>query len=414
MGESLTEAELADVAATTPEEVRRLAAFGILAPDNGRFSVNDVVRIRLVESLASSGISVETLATALSEGVVALDFLDDLFSVSAAVVPGQTMASFAASSGLPWDALVASQVRLGLPAPRADDPVRVDDAAALPGNAVFLQSGIRDAALVRFSRVMGENVRRLAEAQVRFYVDAVLQPQIDAGAPVWEVFARSAELNSVLAPAYEGILLWLYRRHQEAATLQVIVERLEVSLDAAGLVPRTDQRVPAMMFVDLAGFTRLTEERGDEAAAGLATELAELVQEVGEQHNGRPVKFLGDGVMFHAAEPADAVRCALNLIDRAPRIGLPAAHAGVAAGPVVFRDGDYFGRTVNLAARVSAVAGESEVLVTDAVVAAGDAEDLSFAPLGPVPLKNVDQPQRLHRAAWASGRRDVDGASSVR
>jgi adenylate cyclase len=403
VAEPLTEAELADVAATTPAEIRRLAALGILASENDRFSLKDVVRIRLVEALASSGISVETLATALREGVVALDFVDDLFSVSAAVVPGQTMASFAASAGLPWDALVASQVRLGLPAPRADDPVRVDDAEALPGNAVFLQSGIEDAAIVRFSRVMGENVRRLAEAQVRFYVDAVLQPQIDAGVPVWEVFARSAQLNSVLAPAYEGILMWLYRRHQEAATLQVIVERLEASLDEAGLIRRGGDRVPAMMFVDLTGFTRLTEERGDEAAATLATDLAELVQEVAERNRGRPVKFLGDGVMFHVAERADAVRCALHLIEGAPRVGLPAAHAGVAAGPVVFRDGDYYGRTVNLAARVSAAAGESEVLVTDAVVEAGGADDLDFSPLGPVTLKNVDRPHMLHRATWARG-----------
>jgi class 3 adenylate cyclase len=168
-----------------------------------------------------------------------------------------------------------------------------------------------------------------------------------------------------------------------------------------------------MMFVDITGFTRLTEERGDEAAAILATDLAELVQEVAEENRGRPVKFLGDGVMFHVPEPADAVRCALRLIEGAPRVGLPAAHAGVAAGPVVFRDGDYYGRTVNLAARVSAAAGESEVLVTDAVVEAGGAEDLDFSPLGPVTLKNVDRPQMLHRAAWGRGAGSGDRGSSV-
>ena len=120
-----------------------------------------------------------------------------------------------------------------------------------------------------------------------------------------------------------------------------------------------------MCFLDLTGYTRLTEERGDRAAAALATSLADLVEQVSLPHGGQPVKWLGDGVMFHFRRPAQAVVAALEMVERTPEAGLPEAHVGLHAGPVVFQDGDYFGRTVNLAARIAAHAGPGQVLVSD-------------------------------------------------
>src|SRR5206468_5403694 len=125
---------------------------------------------------------------------------------------------------------------------------------------------------------------------------------------------------------------------------------------------------------DLSGYTRLTEQRGDAAAAALAEALAVLVERSAGGHGGVPVKWLGDGVMVHYREPAGAVRSALGLAGQLPQAGLPPAHVGVAAGPVVAQGGDYFGRTVNLAARIAAHAGAGQVLVSGSVAAS--------APLG--------------------------------
>jgi adenylate cyclase len=85
----------------------------------------------------------------------------------------------------------------------------------------------------------------------------------------------------------------------------------------------------------------------------LAGRLVEIVHEFAHRRGGRVVKLLGDGVMFHFPEPAQAVCCGLELVDRIPEVGLPRARVGLHAGPVVFQHGDYFGRTVNIAARIT-------------------------------------------------------------
>jgi adenylate cyclase len=153
-----------------------------------------------------------------------------------------------------------------------------------------------------------------------------------------------------------------------------------------------------MCFLDLTGYTRLTEQRGDEAAADLATRLATLVRRSAQEHGGTPVKWLGDGVMFYFREPAAAVLAALEMAEVVGRQGLPPAHVGIHAGPVVFQDGDYFGRTVNLAARIAEYARPGEVLVSQEVVDAADGAPVTFTEVGPVELKGVSGPLRLHTA----------------
>src|SRR5439155_6985276 len=110
-------------------------------------------------------------------------------------------------------------------------------------------------------------------------------------------------------------------------------------------------------FLDLSGYTRLTEERGDEAAAEMAATLGGLVQRSAQPHGGRPVKWLGDGVMLYFTHPDGALVSALELADHVPAAGLPPAHTGIDAGPVILQDGDYFGRTVKTAARTASPAG---------------------------------------------------------
>jgi class 3 adenylate cyclase len=114
-----------------------------------------------------------------------------------------------------------------------------------------------------------------------------------------------------------------------------------------------------------------------------------------------PVKWLGDGVMVHHREPAGAVRSALELVEQLPR-GRPAAgprrHRGRA---VVAQGGDYFGRTVNLAARIAAHADAGQVLVSQRVTEAAPPAGVVFREAGEVELKGFAHPVRLLEACRA-------------
>ena len=149
------------------------------------------------------------------------------------------------------------------------------------------------------------------------------------------------------------------------------------------------------------GYTRLTEEHGDQVAAELAETLAVLVGRSSREHGGVPVKWLGDGVMVHFRDPAGAVLAALGLVEQLPQAGLPPAHVGVAAGPVVVQGGDYFGRTVNLGARIAAYASASQVLVSEPVVQRASPQGVTFVELGLVQLEGIVHPVRLLEARRA-------------
>ena len=107
------------------------------------------------------------------------------------------------------------------------------------------------------------------------------------------------------------------------------------------------------------------------------------------------MKWLGDGVMFYFREASGAVLAALEMVEGVTRHDLPPAHVGVHAGPVVFQDGDYFGRTVNLAARIAEYARPGEVVVSQEVVEAADVAPVSFDEICPVELKGVTGTLRL-------------------
>jgi adenylate cyclase len=114
--------------------------------------------------------------------------------------------------------------------------------------------------------------------------------------------------------------------------------------------------------------------------------------------SARPSASRSHGVLFYFREPAAAVLAAVAMVEAVGRQGLPPAHVGIHAGPVVFQEGDYFGRTVNLAARIAEYARPGEVLVSQAVVDAAAAAPVSFTEIGPVELKGVPGTLRLHTA----------------
>lgn len=114
--------------------------------------------------------------------------------------------------------------------------------------------------------------------------------------------------------------------------------------------------------------------------------------------SGRTVKWIGDGVELYFRRPADAVRCSLDLSTAVPRAGLPQTHVGINAGPLVYENGDFYGRTVNIAARVAGHATAGQVIVTEAVVSHAGDPALQFRNVGPAQFKGVSEEIVLYEA----------------
>ena len=167
---------------------------------------------------------------------------------------------------------------------------------------------------------------------------------------------------------------------------------------------QTTVREAAFLFADIVGFSAFTEQHGDERAAELAWRLRLGVErQLG--HDAHVVKTLGDAVMVRIAEPAEAAAAGMRIVARALTApGDPPVRVGVHYGTAVECDGDFFGAAVNVAARVAALAGPGEVLVTGAVARAASGRGLQIAPLGERSLRNVTRPVAVHAIQAAAPR----------
>jgi adenylate cyclase len=401
--EELSAEELAARSGVTAEQLRRLVELGIIAPmPQGRFRRSDIQRIRVVDALAEAGFVPEQLSELLTAGAYNLDWASVVYPEPTAQLT-TTLEQAAAAIGLPQDLAARLLDAWELPRPQPGQALRADDdellALALPALEGFEGD---ETALLAAARQLGDSLRRLAESQVRLFHAHVEERLAAEGHPDHSWTDDLNQVAAVMMASLERTLVLLYRRHFEHYVLEVTVLRAEAALERAGLARRRPVRPPAIAFLDLTGYTKLTEERGDRAAAELAGRLVEMVHEFAHRRGGRAVKLLGDGVMFHFPEPGQAVRCGLELVDRIPRVGLPQARVGLHSGPVVFQDGDYFGGTVNIAARITDYARPGEVLVSDQVVADTDRlEAVRFEPVGPVSLKGLSAPITLFTTVHA-------------
>jgi adenylate cyclase len=392
--------ELVARSGVTAEQLRRLVELGIIAPTpQGRYRRSDIQRIRVVDALVDAGFAPEQLAQLIAAGAYNLDWASVLFPEPTAQL-ATTLDQTAGATGLPQGLVGRLYDAWELPRPQPGQTLRADDDELLHlAGGALAAFGRDETALLGAARQLGDSLRRLAESQVRLFHARVEERLGAEGRPE---HSWSDDLNQVAASLMAGLertLALLYRRHFEHYVLDVTVLRAEASMERAGLARRRPVRPPTIAFLDLTGYTKLTEERGDRAAAELAARLTELVHELAHRRGGRPVKLLGDGVMFHFPDPAQGVLCGLELVDRIPRVGLPPARVGLHTGPVVFQDGDYFGRTVNIAARITDYARPGEVLVSDAVATATTGpHGMRYQPIGPINLKGVLTAVTLHAA----------------
>jgi adenylate cyclase len=380
--------------------VDRLLDAGILVPgDDGSFREGAHRLIGLVRTLERSGLTAEAIGEAVRGGRFSFDMLDLPIYERFAPAAGPTFRELSARTGVPLDLLLVVREACGFGLARPDDPMREDEVEAseflVAADVARYDAGVFE----RMLRVYGEALSRIVETESAAWVDQVVQPMIDAGVSEADALTRGARYGEQTAPELDRALVAMYHGHQGAVWARIFFELLERTLERAGVRPPAEED-PAICFLDISGYTELTEERGDLAAAGLAARLASLVRPIASGRDGRVVKWLGDGVMFHFDRPSSAVVAALDMVDRVSLEELPPAHVGLDAGPVILQDGDYFGRTVNIAARISARAGPGQVLASEAAVrSSGDVAGIAFEPVGATELKGVARPVTLYRVA---------------
>jgi adenylate cyclase len=398
--EHLSEEGLAARSGTTRDMVRRLLEVGILASSglDGTFLPSDLPKVRLAVALHESGIWLEQVGGAIRAGKLSLGFVERRLPNPVGVLP-RTYREFAASLNVPEDLFERVQVALGIPPSRWDERIREDDAEIYRLLMRAADQGVPHDTLARSAVVYCDNLRRIAVMERQTWESDVEGPMLASGLRPQQVL----DVSSELAPGVQGLasaaVTLFHDRFLEEVVFQQTMNLLEEALEDAGVTPARKTRNPAIAFLDLTGFTLLTDEWGDERAAEQAQQLSDLAQTAAITHQGRVVKLLGDGVMFYFADPQDAVRCGLDLIDLSINAGLPPARVGADAGQLISREGDFYGRTVNVAARVADYARPREVLVTDRVVAASSEARAAFREIGPISLRGVAEPVKLYVAS---------------
>jgi adenylate cyclase len=400
MGRTFTAGELAAEAGLSVEHIDWLVGLGVLQQrEPGPFRFGDVFRVKLVAALLDGGFSRDQVEWAVSEGHLDLDRVDEYQVSEPGPLSTRTFAEFMASLGPRASLLPAVYAALGVPAPDPSSRLPIDEEERFRRFVEGWRLAENEDVLIRAARLIAEGTRTATRGWSELMDEQV------AG-PVRERLYRGElerfpdevrEAFSTLLQLQPPMMEWLVQRYNEQRSTSRIVTGFEEFLATRGLRPPPPRKgPPAVVFVDLSGFTRVTEERGDEVAVGLATTLQREAEVAASRHDGRLVKLLGDGAMLWFPDAERGVLASLALMRAMD--GEQRPHAGVHTGPVIERDLDLYGRTVNLASRIAGAAGPGEVLVSEAVVEAVNLPEVRFEPRDAVPMKGVPEPVVLFRA----------------
>jgi adenylate cyclase len=392
----ISQQDVAERAGVDASYVAKLIDVGVLTPaPDDTFSEGDARRARLYQSLERAGLPLDALVESLERGDLSFAFLDlSVYDRFARLSP-KSFRDVSSQEGIPLELLLVVRDAVGLAQADAADQIREDELQIVPLIKLQLSEGFDPAVIERSLRVYGDALGRITDDEADWWHTQILLPSLARGMNAAEMLQVQAELGEGFSPLLDQALLAIYHANQEHTWNETLIAEVENALDRAGLRSKIATS-PAICFLDITGYTRLTEERGDQAAADLAAHLPPLVQRPAERHGGKVVKWLGDGVMFHFRNPSDAVIAALEMREAVSSAELPPAHIGLHTGPVVFQGGDYFGRTVNIAARIAEQAEPGQVLVTREIVDAVGSGEVVFEPIGSFALKGVSEPVLLY------------------
>ncbi|MGW0194938.1 adenylate cyclase regulatory domain-containing protein [Nonomuraea sp. NPDC003201] len=271
-------------------------------------------------------------------------------------------------------------------AQRADGAVAFTDAdaAALRRVRRMLDGGLLDEqTVIRMARALGQTTARLAQWQAEIMIGAMLPPE-----PSEDDLAKVLGAAQELMPDFEQVLVHVWRAQLAAAGTRL----LAIADGGDELVPT--RVAMAVGFADLVSFTRRSRELDEKELAELVEGFEARASDVVASHGARLVKTLGDEVLFTAPSPAQAAGIALDLVESGVEL-----RVGLAYGPVLPTMGDVFGTTVNLAARLTAIARPGTILVDSALAEGLEGFDLHKIRRRPARGLGVVQPYLLRRSS---------------
>jgi adenylate cyclase len=349
-------------------------------------------RIALLEDLAAAGVPLDELKRAVEENRLVLLPVERVFDSG---TESYTSRQIAQEAGLEHDFLLRLLRALGAPLPEDDQAVYSDaDLEAAKRAKQFLNAGLPEQGVLETSRLIGISMAGLADANRDMVGEVFTKPGIDER----ELALRYAAAAQTMSPLLGETLLHAYRIHLREAIRQAVVTETEL---AEGRLSGSDDVTIA--FADLVGFTSLGESLEIEQIGDLTGRLFELASEAARPPI-RLVKMIGDAAMFASRDPEPLLDAVIGLVDAAGTDEIPPLKAGVARGQALGRGGDWYGRPVNLAARITSFARPDSVVVDQSVkdsIAQSNGRPFDFSFAGKRHFKGIEGEVPVHRVRRA-------------
>jgi adenylate cyclase len=371
--------------------LKRWAEQGVVPHDGDGWSPAAVATARIVARLRDRGHSLASIRRAAETGRLAFGYIEDLFPADEGE---HTFEDAARETGLEPALIERIWQAVGFPSgDRAS--ISDDDLQLLRYIAAVLAAGFPLVAFLQLVRVYGQALAQVADAEVRLFHLYVHEPLMRDGVGGLEMAEEMEGLARELLPLSSPIMDHLHQRYLQHFVEQDVIGHMEADLEDEAL--ELGRLRVAIAFADLAGYTRMTEEAGEEEALTVVERFVQAVEDT-LPDDARIIKTIGDEVMVVGSDPAALTDWAVGFQDR--HVGRPLPRIGIHYGETLYRDGDYYGREVNQAARVAARAAGGEVLVTRPVVEAAG-RDIEFDPIGQVRLKGFTHVTELFLARHA-------------
>ena len=387
--------EAARISGVSAATLTRWAEAKVIPVKRGRWTTAAAAQARVVARMRERGHSLAELRRAVRDGRLAFGYVEDLLPGSREI--SIERAEAADRTGLEEELIERVMTLLGTPT-ALEGTLSEQDAEAMEDIAAVLGSGFPLVALLQLVRVYAQSIRKIAEAEVRLFHIYVHEPLIRQGVDALEMAEEMEGLARELLPLTSPLMEYIHQRYLRFYIEQDVVGHMETDFGAMRQMGRVHM---TFCFVDLTGFTRYTEEEGDEEALDLVERFIETV-EATLPAEALIVKTIGDEVMIVSPDPVTLTEWAVGFLTLFQE--RPQPRVGIHYGRAVYRDGDYFGTEVNLTHRVVARALGGEVMVTTAVAdAIGESAYLDFNPIGRVELKGFGEPVELFIARARPG-----------
>lgn len=387
----LTLAEAAREAGVSTSTLRRWGRLGVIPAYRGRWTRAAAVHARLVARLREHGYSLDEIKQAGEDGRLAFGYMEEIFPARR---DGRSLDEAAEETGIERALIERAWRGMGFAGWRLDT-LDDDDVEALRYMAAVLAAGFPLVAFLQVLHVYGQALRQVADAEARLFRIYVHEPLIRDGVPAMQMAEELSELINELQPLVTPLMVYMHRRFLRHFVEQDLIATVESELGPEDRDSLGELTV-AIAFVDIVGFVRFTEEEGEEEALDLLEVFISGVED-SLPESARIVKHIGDGVMIVGNDPVALTDWSIDF--QAEFRGASSPRIGIHYGRTLYRDGDYYGRNVNLAARVVARAHAGEVLVTEPVCrAVSESPALAFDPIGEVQLKGFSEPTSLYRA----------------